>query len=365
MALTIAVELAVVAAVVWGVGQAEVAEPRTAPSGASSIVGVHTRLTDEVEEWKIVRTMQMAHEMGASWAVELFPWAYVEPTRGAFDWSHSDLVVRAANEHGITLIARLDFVPAWARPKDSTPRYLDSEHYADYANFVYEFVRRYRGSVRYYAIWNEPNTSFEWGYRPVDPVEYTRLLKAAYVRAKEADPDALILPAGLAPTLEESPIGLNDLVFLQRMYDAGAAAYFDVMNVHAYGWKLPPDDPPDPDQINFARAALIREVMVRNGDAAKTAIITEAGWNDHPRWSKAVRPGQRAEYTVRAYQKAAEEWPWVLAVNMWVFRQPVPSHNYNDYFTFLDTEFRPKPVYEAVRQYSQTRAEPTQDTAKP
>ncbi|MFQ6015839.1 MAG: hypothetical protein ACE5NP_10390, partial [Anaerolineae bacterium] len=33
-------------------------------------IGVHTRLTDEVEEWKIKRTLEMVREMGASWIVE-------------------------------------------------------------------------------------------------------------------------------------------------------------------------------------------------------------------------------------------------------------------------------------------------------
>ena len=42
-------------------------------------MGVHTRLTDEVEEWKIKRTLEMVREMGAPWIVEYFPWAYVEP----------------------------------------------------------------------------------------------------------------------------------------------------------------------------------------------------------------------------------------------------------------------------------------------
>ncbi|RLC71422.1 MAG: hypothetical protein DRI52_05245, partial [Chloroflexi bacterium] len=33
-------------------------------------MGVHTRLTDEVEEWKIKRTLEMVREMGAPWIVE-------------------------------------------------------------------------------------------------------------------------------------------------------------------------------------------------------------------------------------------------------------------------------------------------------
>jgi hypothetical protein len=48
--------------------------------------------------------------------------------------------------------------------------------------------------------------------------------------------------------------------------------------------------------------------MVENGDAHKRVMITEAGWNDHPRWTRAVRPGQRIEYTIRAYEIAQHEW---------------------------------------------------------
>ncbi len=42
-------------------------------------MGMHTRLTDEVEPWKVQRTFQMVREMGASWAVEYFLWASHEP----------------------------------------------------------------------------------------------------------------------------------------------------------------------------------------------------------------------------------------------------------------------------------------------
>ena len=318
----------------------------------SSIVGIHTRLTDEVEESKIRKTFQMVREMGATWVVEYFPWAYIEPSKGNFDWKHADMVVKAAYTEGLTLVARLDLVPDWARPKDTTARYLDAKHYSDYADFVRGFAARYKGRVMYYVIWNEPNTSFEWGYKPVSPKAYVELLKAAYLAIKGIDPDARIVSAGLAPTLEKSELALDDLVFLQGMYDAGARGYFDVLSAHAYGGKLPPDDPPDPNRLNFARTALLRQVMEVNGDGQKPIIITEGGWNDHPRWTKAVRPAQRVEYTVQAYRKAVQDWPWLQGLAMWMFRLPWPAHNYNDYYTFVGEDFSPKPVYEAVKRWA-------------
>ncbi len=120
-----------------------------------------------------------------------------------------------------------------------------------------------------------------------------------------------MLGGALAPTLAPpgSEWGMDDLDYLQGMYDAGAAPYFDVLAVHAYGWAFPPDDPPDPAAVNFAALELLREIMVRNGDEAKQVMITEGGWNDHPRWTKAVRPSQRVAYTVRAYEMAADDGP--------------------------------------------------------
>ena len=314
-------------------------------------IGVHTRLTDEVEEWKIQRTLQMVREMGAPWIVEYFPWGYYEPEKGRYDWEHPDVVVDHALAQGLTIVARIDFVPQWARPEGTTFRYLAEDRFVDYGDFIYAFADHFRGRVNHILVWNEPNLSFEWGYRPVDPEAYTAPLKVANARAKEANPDVLVLAAGLAPTLAPpgSEWGMNDLVYLQAMYDAGAKESFDLLAVHAYGWRFSPDDPAKEDMINFSRAELTRELMVRNGDGDKKVIITEGGWNDHPRWTKSVRPFQRIEYTIRAYEKALTEWGWCEAVCLWAFRYPRPARTYQDYFTFVTTDFIPKPVYSEVR----------------
>jgi hypothetical protein len=137
------------------------------------------------------------------------------------------------------------------------------------------------------------------------------------------------------------------------MYDLGAAEYFDALAIHAYGWHFDPDSPPDPQVINFRRAELLRDIMVENGDGDKPAFITEGGWNDHPRWTRAVRPGQRIAYTARAFDIAQNEWPWLEAMALWVFRFPWDQKSYQDYYTLVRTDFEPKPIYDELRAYSQ------------
>jgi polysaccharide biosynthesis protein PslG len=318
-------------------------------------MGMHTRLTDEVEPWKIQRTLQMVREMGASWDVEYFLWASQEPQRGVYSWAHADLVVDHAVNQGLKVIARLGYVPEWARPKDATHLYLDENGYDDFARFAAEFARHFAGRVGYIVVWNEPNLSQEWGYRPPDPREYTELLTRTYRAVKAVNPDMQVLAGALAPTLAPpgSEWAMNDLEYLQGMYDAGAKDYFDLLAAHAYGWTFDAAAPASADAVNWRRVELLRDIMVRNGDGAKHVMITEGGWNDHPRWTKAVRPAQRVKYTVEAYEKALKDWPWVDAVCMWAFRYPRPARTYQDYYTFVDGDFRPKLIYQALQRYAQ------------
>ena len=339
-----------------------VPDPPQQVTTSNPIAGVHTRLTDEVEAWKIQRTLQMVREMGTPWIVEFFPWPYIEPKKGAYTWDHSDAVIETAQNQGLTVIARLGWVPGWARPKgaarlgepDTTLTYLDAEHYDTFADFAGRFAARYHDQVRHVIIWNEPNLSFEWGYRPVDPEGYTDLLQRASERVHAVSPETRVLAGALAPTLEPpgSAAGMSDLAFLDRMYAAGASPHFDALAAHAYGLASPPGAAPAPDVINFRRVELLREVMARHGDSEKPVFITEAGWNDHPRWTGSVSPAQRISYTVGAYEWARERWPWCRCVAMWAFRTPAPTLSYHDSYTFVTVDFEPKVIYLEVQAYT-------------
>lgn len=328
--------------------------PRVEVVTDKPILGVHTRLTDEVEEWKIQRTLQMVREMGASWIVEFFPWAYYQAEDGSVAWEHPDLVVGHAQANGLKVIARIGYTPDWARPPDTPLTYLDSEAYEDFAAFAAAFAERYEGVVDYLIVGNEPNLSFEWGYRATTPVDYVELLRVVYPAVKAANPDIVVLAGALAPTLEPdgSPWATNDLVYLRGMYKAGAAGTFDGLAVHAYGLTFPAKAEPGEDILNFRRIELVREIMVEYGDEATPVYVTEAGWNDHPRWSMAVRPGQRIEYTLDALDYAAQNWPYVKALAIWAFRYPGQTRSYPDYFTLVTPEFVAKPIYEALKAYA-------------
>jgi hypothetical protein len=243
---------------------------------------------------------------------------------------------------------------------------------ADYADFVEEFARHYRGRIFFFQVWNEPNLGREWDDGPVDPDAYVQLLQLVYPRVKAVDARIQILSAPLAITLGEPFMpgsdkwrNMNDLDFLEAMYRAGAKDYFDILSANAFGLESPPEAPPDPRQLNFQRLVLERQVMERNGDESKPVWIAEYGWNAAPEsfpkekltWGR-VTEQEQADYTLRGIEYARANWPWVGVVNLWYFRQVgnIVSDNAEYYFRLVDVDFTPRlvlsRVQEATRKYA-------------
>ncbi len=346
---------------------------RLIPNTDVNPYGANFFLAREVEPWKLDKTLQMASDAGIGWVKQHFTWETVEPLRkGEFlepatnrdSWIKFDRIVDACERYGLQIVARLDRPPDWTR-QDNQYKERPPDDFNDYGDFVYEFVKRYKGRIRYIQIWNEPNVFPEWGNQPVDPVAYVELLKIAYRRAKEADPNVHVLSAPLAITLGQAHpepgkwISMNDLQYLEEMYEAGARDYFDIYSVNAFGMSLPPEDEPDPDVLNFQRVLLHRQIMERYGDTDKPVWFNEYGWNAAPAdftadrliWGQ-VSERQQAEYTVRGIQMAREEWPWAGVFMIWYFRQVgnIPADRADYYFRMVDPDFVPRQVYLAVQE---------------
>ena len=259
------------------------------------------------------------------------------------------------------IIARLSNPPAWSRALGNEGGALaPPDEVVDYGDYVAAVVSRYAGRIDHFQIWNEPNIYPEWGEAPVNPEAYTKLLCHAYGRVKEANPEAVVLSGALAPTLSLSDRDFSDLLFLQRMYDAGAGDCFDILSMQGYGlWSGPTDHRQRPTMINYARNVLVRDMMVQNGDEQKAIWISEMNWNPVPDEVLTqgtygqVTPEQAARYAPLAYQRAAEEWPWVGVINFWFFKRASDVEKDQEwyYFRMADPDFTLMPVYESMQKY--------------
>lgn len=337
--------------------------------------GVNTFLEQEVEPAKREQAVAMIADAGFHWIRQEFPWEDIEiHGKGDFtdrrsepyrsSWDKYDNIVDLAEQYGLELIVRLSNPPAWSRAAGNEGGTLaPPDDYTDFADFVEAVVSRYRDRIHYYQIWNEPNIYPEWGETAVSPEEYALLLKKAYTRAKAVDPNVVVICGALAATIQNDlyPHGMSDLVYLQRLYDAGAAPYFDVLSMQGYGlWSGPYDRRMRPRVLNFSRPLYIRDLMVKNGDAHKPIWISEMNWNaippDHSAYPMFGRYTleQQAKYVVQAYQRAQMEWPWMGVVNLWYFKRATDTEQDQPmyYFRMVEPDFTPMPLYDAVYQYT-------------
>jgi hypothetical protein len=168
-----------------------------------------------------------------------FSWRTVEPAKGRFDWREPDYTVAEAMRHDVRLVGILGLTPAWAgripanqkdwknqagahRRSAFQPRDL-----GEFRHYVFQTVHRYKGRVRHWEIWNEPDWNRPAGsgvqFMGADQ-DYLELLKTAYDAAKQADPDCYVLSGGMTPHEH----------LLKYLADHDGLRYFDILGMHRY-----------------------------------------------------------------------------------------------------------------------------------
>ncbi len=360
-------------------------------------LGVNTFLEKEADPDKVTRSLDMIAGGGFRWIRQGFAWNDIEiiakgnftdtrdPQHVVSAWAKYDRIVDEAALRGIQIIARLDSPPVWARiPGDDVERWRKGPpaHNSDFADFVRAVALRYRGKIKYFQLWNEPNLWGEWGGYSPNPADYTALLKAGYEAVKGVDPQNVVVSAALAPTAGDELRATNDLLFLEGMYRAGAAPYFDVLSTMLYGLgQSPQERRTDLKRLNFSRPILLHQVMERNGDARKPIWISEYAWISLPPgwqaecdsidariaageldpgegcgnniWGASVNEELQAQWTVQGFERARAEWPWMGVMNVWYFREPDPRpREPANWFAIVNPDFTPRPTYSALKAYS-------------
>ena len=314
-----------------------------APTGSSSADQIpFLGVTVELEQYDDPRQRQQAlhrlHGAGFGWVRQRIDWSRIEPQPGEFQWAWTDEVLSAIAAAGLVPVVVLDGSPVWARDsRDRPPQALAASDWPSrlappatpetFARFAAAFADRYQDTVRFYQIWDEPNIAPHWGNRLIDPVGYARLLREAAIAVRTADPDAVILAAALAPTQDRGHTAIDEGFFLQRLYAAGAAPFFDAVLVQPFGFGTGPEDVRSRvDVLNFRRAAWVRQVMVAAGDGQTPVWAVRFGWNRlvQDSW-KTVSEADQLRFTEEAIRHARAKWPWLAAMGWPVDRPDAPA----------------------------------------
>jgi hypothetical protein len=239
--------------------------------------GMNTLSVMSGDPTRVGALFDQMNTVGVTWIRADFEWSAIEPRKGSFTWSKTDVAVDQATAHGIHVLATLDYTPAWARTNQTSDHYPPDDP-DDYAAFAKTTVRRYHDRVHDWEIWNEPNYWRFWLPEP-DVRAYTRLLRKAYAAIKSVDPNATVMVGGLT-------VGSGSnlpITFLQKIYDKNggtSAGLFDAVAWHPYCRAKNPTRSTASwcawYQMNGASPSG-RSVMVAHGDSAKKIWPTEYG----------------------------------------------------------------------------------------
>lgn len=237
-----------------------------------------------------------------------------------------------------------------------------------WADQLESLARERRGVIHAYSIGNEVNLSREWGGGQPNPLAYARLLAIAYARIKTADPDALVISAGIAPTGGDGNGAVDDLSYARALFEVGLADFIDGYGFHPYGFAYEPEHDPDDPQARgllFRRAEAHRRLMEEFGAGDKQMWATEFGWLIDPReegmtcswpelnWQRVSRR-QQAEYVVRAFDFAQKNWPWMGPMFLWNYDfSRAPQHadpcEQMKFFSMLDLRGNERPLMQVLR----------------
>jgi hypothetical protein len=333
----------------------------TNPPFASLTYGIHAFLWWDGGE--VGMTLDWARMMRFNHIKQIVAWRDVQPEEGGpFDMTRLAQILAETEARGLHLVARLGYLPEWAAaPGSDLDNAVDfaPRDPAEFGAFCGAVAGQFAGRIKAYQVLNEPNLSREWGGLPPDAGQYVAALAACSTAIRTADPQAIIISAGLSPTGNDDAIARRDDLYLQDMYDHGFERYVDVVGVHAAGYDAPevgPDDAVAKGRhrwMSFRRVEDLRKIMIANGDAATQMAILEVGWTTNPThpdyaWY-AVTEQEQAEYLVRAYAYAAKHWrPWVGLMSAIFLAKPTWTEADEEYW-FSITAPRLDQGYIAIR----------------
>lgn len=201
-------------------------------------------------------------------------WTAVEPNKGDRNWSamvELEEQLINASKYGKKVILIVRSTPYYARDprwKNSYCGPIDPNHYQDFANFMFDAVKRYSVrpyNVKHWEIYNEPDYPITtqgypygephgcWGtfQKFYDPYNngraYGEMLKVVYPKIKSADPEAQVLTGGVLLDCDPRPNPLDGLSqctkrgkdetfpkFFEGILVSGAGNSFNGVSFHSY-----------------------------------------------------------------------------------------------------------------------------------
>lgn len=298
----------------------------------------------------LIKVVALMKEANVGWVRMDFLWEDIELEQGRFNFDKYNYIVDLLTKNNIKILGVLNYSVSWASssgqwnypPKDNKL----------FVNYAAKVIERYKDKVKYWEVWNEPDSHIYWSAQ--DGLKsYCILLKDVYVAAKKIDPECKILNGGLA----------NGIASVNHLYDNDTKDYFDILNLHIF------ESPLNSGSIKrvLAFPKLAKKIMVRNGDTHKKLWITEIGCPGVKRglkvknWWMGKNPSERQQALwVKDVFTELLKQGYVDKI-FWAFFRDCKKHwdNGIDYFGIVRWDFSCKPTFftyqSCVKEYKESK----------
>lgn len=321
------------------------AASRPAAATVASPYGVNVHVPQGAA---LAATLDRVKAAGIGWVRIDMIWAAVEPRRGAYNWRVYDAIAAAAKARGIEVYATLAYTPAWATDGPEltgVPRDPD-----DWRRFCFRAARRYKGKIRFFGLWNEPNLPRFWSGTRQQYIDV--ILKTGADALHSGNPAA---QAG-GPDLAHLTAGEADWYDWLRAALMEAGGKLDFVTHHLYdvdGNRDVTDKLEDRTPFGGrpslwdAVAPSVLEVLRGTGWGGKPFWLTETGWE-----SARVGEDRQAAYTGGLLDDWLSGRPgrdWVSKIFVYEIQDPPASEGLS--WGLLRADGSAKPAYRAFQGF--------------
>jgi polysaccharide biosynthesis protein PslG len=312
---------------------------------------------------KIQRDFEVLRQTGSKLLRFGIGWDGIEEEPGQYNWRFWDEIVETAERDGVTLLPYICYTPKWNSDQSDDFWRQPPRDLTKFGRFVGEIVQRYRGRIRSWELWNEPDNRDYWRGTPK---QFATMFSSGAAAARRADPDALVVLGGLAHDADSR--------FTRALFERhGIGRLVDVINFHSYfeTW----DNRPAEHLLKRINGYKTLAARSRSKSSPPPDLwLAEFGYSSAARpdgkvseWVKATQP---FEHT-RDFQAVALLRHHVLAlateqlaITAW-FRiwdlppaEDVIGDDNNRHFGVIDVQGNRKPAFHAMRLWNQLFDQP-------
>lgn len=248
----------------------------------------------------------------------------------SYNWTRVDQQFLAAKSAGLTPHVLFD------NPRNTNGTGFVTPTTSVITPLVTAAVARYKDRCSTWEILNEINHIGFWGGTVPSASGYKNILQEAYTAIHAAQPQAIVVSAGLMQVntqnntgqfanLPNGQITVSPTDYLTALYDAGAGPYFDAVGNHPYTLEtgIEPTAPvPSESSVAFTRDAMLYNIMVAHGDAGKMIWWSEVGFptvTTTAALGYTINESQQLTYLTNVLQLASKR-PWVGPVMIYSVR---------------------------------------------